>query len=346
MPVELGSFDAIIGMDWLSKYHAVIVCDEKLIRFTFGNEILTIRGDGSNDRHESRLNVISCSKAQEYMSKGCHVFLANITSTKDEDKSEGKRLEDVPIVREFPKVFPKNFLKEYKRLANLKAENEKSEKSLQRADELPITKINYRIHKVTKEAIMIIERNNQPLTLKVYDKFVTKQLGLSKWIEVHALASKMKGKDYDTLLKSLRAKFDWLKNLAGRVGLPPLPELTAFALTPAGKKRKRALEILKEVFVKENVVVDGMHRNLIPPRGVVGSRGLIITEPEAGIFFYNGNFNLAFQRESEFHLATTPQLIRTQQDIQRNTPEAEEMYKKMEFTIEARDDAAEARKTV
>nr|GEZ79361.1 hypothetical protein [Tanacetum cinerariifolium] len=53
-----------------------------------------IRGEGSNERNESRLNIISCFKDQEYMSKGCHVFLANITSTKDEDKSKGKRLED------------------------------------------------------------------------------------------------------------------------------------------------------------------------------------------------------------------------------------------------------------
>nr|GEZ00884.1 hypothetical protein [Tanacetum cinerariifolium] len=40
MPVELGSFDVIIGMDWLAKYHAVIVCDEKIIQIPFGNEIL------------------------------------------------------------------------------------------------------------------------------------------------------------------------------------------------------------------------------------------------------------------------------------------------------------------
>ncbi|GJU86501.1 retrovirus-related pol polyprotein from transposon TNT 1-94 [Tanacetum coccineum] len=32
MPVELGSFDAIIGMDWLAKYQAVIVCAEKIVR--------------------------------------------------------------------------------------------------------------------------------------------------------------------------------------------------------------------------------------------------------------------------------------------------------------------------
>nr|GFB30704.1 putative reverse transcriptase domain-containing protein [Tanacetum cinerariifolium] len=103
-----GSFDVIIGMDWLLRYNAVIAYVEKLVCIPFRNGILTIRGEGSNERNESRLNIISCSKAQEYMSKGCHVFLANITSTKDEDKSKGKRLEDVPVVREFLKVFPED----------------------------------------------------------------------------------------------------------------------------------------------------------------------------------------------------------------------------------------------
>nr|GEZ97649.1 reverse transcriptase [Tanacetum cinerariifolium] len=103
--VELGSFDVIMGMDWLSRYNAVIACAEKLVRIPFGNKILTIHGEGCNERNESRLNIISCSKAQKYMSKGCHVFLANITFTKDKDKSKGKRLEDVPVVREFLEVF-------------------------------------------------------------------------------------------------------------------------------------------------------------------------------------------------------------------------------------------------
>ncbi|GKA85949.1 putative reverse transcriptase domain-containing protein [Tanacetum coccineum] len=43
MPVELGSFDVIIGMDWLAKYHAVIVCAEKIVRIPFGDEILIVR---------------------------------------------------------------------------------------------------------------------------------------------------------------------------------------------------------------------------------------------------------------------------------------------------------------
>ncbi|GJQ90715.1 putative reverse transcriptase domain-containing protein [Tanacetum coccineum] len=108
MPVELGSFDVIIGMDWLAKYHTVIVCAEKIIRIPFGDEILIVRGDGSSNKHGTRLNIISCAKAQEYLTKGCQVFLANITATKDEDKSKEKRFEDLPVVQEFPEVFPED----------------------------------------------------------------------------------------------------------------------------------------------------------------------------------------------------------------------------------------------
>ncbi|GJT75816.1 putative reverse transcriptase domain-containing protein [Tanacetum coccineum] len=108
MPVELGSFDIIIGMDWLRKYHAVIVCDEKLVQIPYGNETLIFHGNESNNGRESRLTIISCSKAQEYMAKGCQIFLAQISAKKEEDKSEGKQLKDVPIVRDFPEVFPED----------------------------------------------------------------------------------------------------------------------------------------------------------------------------------------------------------------------------------------------
>ncbi|GKE05979.1 putative reverse transcriptase domain-containing protein, partial [Tanacetum coccineum] len=74
IPVELGSFDVIIGM----------VC---------------------NYERESWLTIISYSKAQEYMARGCQIFLAQISAKKEEDKSEGKQLKDVSIIRYFPKVF-------------------------------------------------------------------------------------------------------------------------------------------------------------------------------------------------------------------------------------------------
>nr|GFB09413.1 reverse transcriptase domain-containing protein [Tanacetum cinerariifolium] len=47
MPVKLGSFNIIIGMDWISKYHAKIICDEKVVHIPINGEILIIRGDRS-----------------------------------------------------------------------------------------------------------------------------------------------------------------------------------------------------------------------------------------------------------------------------------------------------------
>nr|GEZ25237.1 putative reverse transcriptase domain-containing protein [Tanacetum cinerariifolium] len=108
MPIELGSFDIIIGMDWLRRYHAMTVCNEKLVRIPYGNETLIFHGDKSNDERESQLTIILCSKAQEYMTKGCQIFLAQISAKKEEDNSEGKQLKDVPIVRDFPEVFPED----------------------------------------------------------------------------------------------------------------------------------------------------------------------------------------------------------------------------------------------
>ncbi|GJS20647.1 putative reverse transcriptase domain-containing protein [Tanacetum coccineum] len=78
-PVLLGSFDVIIGMDWLTRYHGVIICDEKIVRVPFGKETLIFQG--------------------------CDVFLAHITTKEAKDKSEEKRLENMPIVRDFPEDF-------------------------------------------------------------------------------------------------------------------------------------------------------------------------------------------------------------------------------------------------
>ncbi|GKA51437.1 putative reverse transcriptase domain-containing protein [Tanacetum coccineum] len=70
MPIKLGSFDIVIGIDLLSKYHARIICDEKVIHIPINGETLIIR-------------VM-------------------------EKKSDEKRLEAIPVVREFLKVFPED----------------------------------------------------------------------------------------------------------------------------------------------------------------------------------------------------------------------------------------------
>nr|GEU84316.1 putative reverse transcriptase domain-containing protein [Tanacetum cinerariifolium] len=75
---------------------------------SLGNETLFIHGDGSNQGNATRLNIIWCTKTEKYMMKGFPIFLAHVTTKEVEDKSEKRRLEDTPIVQNFPKVFPED----------------------------------------------------------------------------------------------------------------------------------------------------------------------------------------------------------------------------------------------
>ncbi|GKE81401.1 putative reverse transcriptase domain-containing protein [Tanacetum coccineum] len=98
MSIKLGTFDVIIGMDWLVKQDAVIVYGEKVVRIPYGNKMLIVK----SDKGVSRLKVISCIKACKYVERGCHLFLAHVT----EKTSKEKRLEDLPVICDFPEVFP------------------------------------------------------------------------------------------------------------------------------------------------------------------------------------------------------------------------------------------------
>ncbi|GKD37091.1 putative reverse transcriptase domain-containing protein, partial [Tanacetum coccineum] len=71
-------------------------------------EVLIVQGDRDGKGENSKLSIISCTKTQKYIKRGCPIFLAQITKKETEDKSEEKQLEDVPIVRDFLEVFPKD----------------------------------------------------------------------------------------------------------------------------------------------------------------------------------------------------------------------------------------------
>ncbi|GJT00215.1 putative reverse transcriptase domain-containing protein [Tanacetum coccineum] len=95
--------------DWFKKISRRIDAREACSnKFPTGITLNFFCGNESSNGRESRLAVISYSKAQEYMAKGCQVFLAQISAKKEEDKSERKQIEDVPIVRDFPEVFPED----------------------------------------------------------------------------------------------------------------------------------------------------------------------------------------------------------------------------------------------
>nr|GFC41310.1 putative reverse transcriptase domain-containing protein [Tanacetum cinerariifolium] len=58
----------------------------------------------TGDRNQSRLKIISCIKARKYIENGCELFLAQVAGT----MSKEKRVEDVPVIRDFPEVFPED----------------------------------------------------------------------------------------------------------------------------------------------------------------------------------------------------------------------------------------------
>nr|GEY78671.1 hypothetical protein [Tanacetum cinerariifolium] len=99
MPIELGTFDVIIGMDCLVKHDAVTVCGEKVVHIPYGNKMLI----AESEKGMSRLKVISCIKARKYVKQGYHLFLAHVM----ENKTKEKRLKDVSVICDFPEVFPK-----------------------------------------------------------------------------------------------------------------------------------------------------------------------------------------------------------------------------------------------
>nr|GEX48832.1 putative reverse transcriptase domain-containing protein [Tanacetum cinerariifolium] len=51
IPIKLGSFDVVIGMDWLSKKQAKILCDEKFVHIPINGETLIIREVRREDIH-------------------------------------------------------------------------------------------------------------------------------------------------------------------------------------------------------------------------------------------------------------------------------------------------------
>nr|XP_043611559.1 uncharacterized protein LOC122583199 [Erigeron canadensis] len=101
IPVPMGEFDIILGMDWLSSCNAKIACDEKAIYLTTSKgEDLVVFGD----RKERSISVCTFARAKRYMSHGCHAYLAHIVDVEKKPLSIG----DIPIVNEFADVFPKD----------------------------------------------------------------------------------------------------------------------------------------------------------------------------------------------------------------------------------------------
>ncbi|GFS33303.1 hypothetical protein Acr_00g0027690 [Actinidia rufa] len=99
IPLEIGHFNVIFGMDWLFRNGATIHCLDKYVIFQ-NSEQKEVRLEGE------RITLpyfVSMARAQRLLRKGCQGYLCSVMSSSSEDLS----MTDIPIVCEFPELFPK-----------------------------------------------------------------------------------------------------------------------------------------------------------------------------------------------------------------------------------------------
>ncbi|XP_070011001.1 uncharacterized protein [Nicotiana sylvestris] len=97
--LDMVDFDVILGMDWLSLYHAILDCHAKTMTLALpGLPRLEWRGTPSH----SSSRVISYMKAPRMVEKGCLAYLAYVRDSSAEVPS----MDSIPVVYELPEVFP------------------------------------------------------------------------------------------------------------------------------------------------------------------------------------------------------------------------------------------------
>nr|GEV53183.1 reverse transcriptase domain-containing protein [Tanacetum cinerariifolium] len=113
IPVELGSFDVVIDMDWLARYHEIIVYDEKVVCIPYRDEVLIIKGDGGDGESKSKLSIILCTKTQKYIQKGCPVYLVQVMAKKAEEEAIKSRFGGNDESKKMQKYFLKQQFKSF-----------------------------------------------------------------------------------------------------------------------------------------------------------------------------------------------------------------------------------------
>ncbi|KAJ9547511.1 hypothetical protein OSB04_020054 [Centaurea solstitialis] len=99
IPIKIGSFDIIVGMDWMSNHRATICCAEKIVRLALPDGgVLEVHGE----KPKRDIKLVSFMKMRSQLRKDCVAFMAHVV----DKKAEEKQIQDIPVVREFPEVFP------------------------------------------------------------------------------------------------------------------------------------------------------------------------------------------------------------------------------------------------
>ncbi|GJX84908.1 hypothetical protein Tco_0335682 [Tanacetum coccineum] len=105
--------------------------------------------------------------------------------------------------------------------------------------------------------------------------------------------------------------------------------------------------MIQQVFLTKEVVVYGMEKNLASPQGVTtGKHKQELKPPEPMLLFFNGNYDLGFQKVNKYRLATTVQLLGIHKLIDQDSDYENTIAAKFMLMTESRHDLVEAREIV
>ncbi|KAI3744945.1 hypothetical protein L1987_58043 [Smallanthus sonchifolius] len=184
MPTQ--EFDVIIGMDWLSSHATTIICNQKIVRFMTptGKEV------GSIGERRNPITLCTMAKINNYVRQGHQAFLAYVADV----NMEGKELDQVLVLKEFPEVFPDD-------LPGAPPEREIEFKVDLIPEAKPVAKARYRLAPTEMKELMY------PLP-RIYDLF--DQLQGSSWfskIDLRSGYHQVKVREEDVPKTAFRTRY-------------------------------------------------------------------------------------------------------------------------------------------
>ncbi|KAJ0771184.1 putative nucleotidyltransferase, Ribonuclease H [Helianthus annuus] len=142
VPIYMGEFKVVVGMDWLAQNHAEIQCEKKVIHVVTsgggGGERVSVQGD-----RVIKSKLCSIIKAVKHVNYGGKAYLSYVIDT-----NRGvPKLKDVKVVNEYPDVFPED-------LPGLPLEREVEFKIELNPDAKPVAKAPYRLAPTEMKELM------------------------------------------------------------------------------------------------------------------------------------------------------------------------------------------------
>ena len=100
--LPLGSYDILIGMDWLEHHRVVLNCfDETFICINNDEKLISVKGIP----RKTTVRQISALQLKRAVRKGCKAYAVTVIDDKNLNNIDKLKLDDIPVLKEYANVF-------------------------------------------------------------------------------------------------------------------------------------------------------------------------------------------------------------------------------------------------